>query len=99
MSTKPSLAQEPGRFPNTDTPPAPPPGPPPAMKPVPDQAPQFADGAKAPGAMTPGDEAPAGTPGTGEGVCHDCGGSGMKNGGICPTCEGRGRVIKAIGGA
>jgi DnaJ-class molecular chaperone len=46
--------------------------------------------------MAPGDEAPPGTPGTGEDVCQDCGGSGRVDGRECDTCLGRGRVIKAI---
>lgn len=86
MSSKPSLAQEPGRFPSTDAPA----GPAPVMRPVPDQAPETA---------APGDEALPGTPGTGEDVCYDCGGTGLQNGGICPGCEGSGRIVKAIGGA
>lgn len=47
----------------------------------------------------PGDEAPAGTPGTGEGVCPDCGGSGRRAGRECPTCGGTGKVTVGIGGA
>lgn len=38
-----------------------------------------------PGGMSPGDEAPAGTPGTGEvdgAACQDCAGSGYVIGGI-----------------
>jgi hypothetical protein len=46
--------------------------------------------------MAPGDEAPPGTPGTGEDVCPDCGGSGRLERGPCETCLGRGRVVKAI---
>lgn len=49
--------------------------------------------------MSPGDEAPAGTPGTGEDVCPDCGGSGQRAGGACPTCQGTGKVTIGIGGA
>jgi hypothetical protein len=49
--------------------------------------------------MAPGDEAPAGTPGTGEDLCRACGGSGMLNGGACPECEGTGKVTVGIGGA
>jgi len=48
-------------------------------------------------AMTPGDKATPGTPGTGEGVCRNCGGSGRtEDGKPCPTCEGTGKV--GIGG-
>lgn len=46
--------------------------------------------------MAPGDEAPPGTPGTGEDVCPTCGGSGRIDTGECDTCLGRGRIIKAI---
>jgi DnaJ-class molecular chaperone len=46
--------------------------------------------------MAPGDEAPPGTPGTGEDVCPNCGGSGRLDGEECNNCLGRGRVIKAI---
>ncbi len=49
--------------------------------------------------MNPGDEAPPGTPDTGENTCPDCGGSGRRGGGECPTCGGTGKVIEAIGGA
>jgi hypothetical protein len=49
--------------------------------------------------MNPGDEAPPGTPDTGENVCPTCGGSGRREGGECPTCGGTGKVIEAIGGA
>ncbi|WBY02321.1 hypothetical protein PE066_01970 [Ramlibacter tataouinensis] len=49
--------------------------------------------------MAPGDEAPPGTPGTGEDICRACGGSGQLNGGPCPECEGTGKVVRGIGGA
>lgn len=49
--------------------------------------------------MSPGDEAPAGTPGTGETLCRRCAGSGTVDGQPCPDCEGSGRVIAGIGGA
>lgn len=49
--------------------------------------------------MRPGDQAPPGTPDTGENLCPACGGSGRtEDGGPCPECEGTGRVIEAIGG-
>lgn len=48
--------------------------------------------------MSAGDEAPAGTPGTGEKICPDCGGSGRRAGGTCPTCGGTGKVTAGIGG-
>jgi hypothetical protein len=47
-----------------------------------------------------GDEARPGTPGTGEGICRRCGGSGRISGGEpCPDCGGTGRVTVGIGGA
>ncbi|MBF0304770.1 MAG: hypothetical protein HQL39_05405 [Alphaproteobacteria bacterium] len=49
--------------------------------------------------MHPGDEAPPGTPGTGEGLCPICQGSGRLNGDRCESCGGTGRVIQGIGGA
>jgi hypothetical protein len=49
--------------------------------------------------MSPGDHAPAGTPGTGENVCPACGGKGQLRGQPCPNCEGSGKVIVGIGGA
>jgi DnaJ-class molecular chaperone len=50
-------------------------------------------------AMAPGDEAPAGTPGTGETICPQCGGSGRAGASSCPTCLGTGKVTVGIGGA
>ena len=41
----------------------------------------------------PGDDAPAGTPGTGENVCPVCGGSGQVEGRACANCQGTGKVI------
>lgn len=56
-------------------------------------------GEEDPGAsVSPGDEAPAGTPGTGEKVCPDCGGSGQRAGRACPTCGGTGKVTAGVGG-
>jgi hypothetical protein len=49
--------------------------------------------------LAPGDEAPAGTPGTGETVCRACGGRGKVDGRTCPECQGSGKVIAGIGGA
>lgn len=46
----------------------------------------------------PGDQAPSGTPGTGENVCPGCGGSGRVQGGTCRECGGTGKVTTAIGG-
>ena len=49
--------------------------------------------------LNPGDEAPRGTPGTGEDVCPDCHGSGRIADAPCPTCAGRGTIIRGVGGA
>jgi hypothetical protein len=50
--------------------------------------------------MNPGDEAPAGTPGTGEDVCPVCSGKGrLASGRPCENCGGTGKVIEGIGGA
>ncbi len=53
----------------------------------------------APAPLNPGDEAPPGTPGTGEDVCRTCGGSGRLREGPCADCGGTGRVTRGIGGA
>jgi DnaJ-class molecular chaperone len=49
--------------------------------------------------QNPGDEAPRGTPGTGEDICPDCKGRGRLGGLPCPNCRGTGKIIRAIGGA
>jgi len=49
--------------------------------------------------LNPGDEAPPGTPGTGEVMCRDCGGTGCIGASTCPKCGGSGKVIKVLGGA
>ena len=49
--------------------------------------------------LNPGDDAPPGTPGTGENLCPACSGNGTRDGGPCPTCGGTGKVIEGIGGA
>jgi hypothetical protein len=46
--------------------------------------------------MNPGDQAPAGTPGTGENLCRDCRGTGRRGSKPCPTCGGTGRVTEGI---
>ena len=51
------------------------------------------------GPMSPGDEAPPGTPGTGPNVCPKCGGTGRLGDRACPECEGTGQVNVGIGGA
>ncbi len=48
--------------------------------------------------MNPGDEAPAGSPATGETLCPRCNGSGSDGGAPCPDCGGTGKVTGAIGG-
>lgn len=47
----------------------------------------------------PGDEAPAGTPGTGEDICPECHGTGRRDGAECPNCAGTGRIVEGVGGA
>lgn len=51
------------------------------------------------GAMSPGDQAPPGTPGTGENLCPVCGGEGSVEGRKCVNCGGTGVVTEGIGGA
>jgi DnaJ-class molecular chaperone len=49
--------------------------------------------------INPGDEAPAGTTGTGESVCARCRGSGkIDSQQTCPDCAGTGKVIEGVGG-
>jgi hypothetical protein len=52
----------------------------------------------APG-MNPGDQAPAGTPGTGENICPRCSGKGTLDGKPCTHCGGTGKLIEGVGGA
>lgn len=52
-----------------------------------------------PAPMSPGDEAPPGTPGTGEKTCPRCGGSGKLAGSTCALCGGTGKITAGIGGA
>ena len=49
--------------------------------------------------LNPGDDAPPGTPGTGEGLCPTCSGSGRHDNMACPDCGGTGHIVQAIGGA
>lgn len=51
------------------------------------------------GTINPGDEAAEGTPGTGEAICRECGGSGQAANGPCPACGGSGKVTVGLGGA
>jgi hypothetical protein len=48
--------------------------------------------------VAPGDDAPEGTPGSGENVCPVCEGSGLVDDQPCQNCEGSGIVIEGIGG-
>jgi hypothetical protein len=49
--------------------------------------------------MNPGDDAPPGTPGTGEDICPVCKGTGkIENDRDCPNCGGTGRIVEGIGG-
>ena len=54
---------------------------------------------RGPAAQNPGDDARPGTPGTGQNVCPECGGSGRRDGSVCQNCAGSGRVTEGIGGA
>ncbi|MDB5512053.1 MAG: hypothetical protein JWR08_1536 [Enterovirga sp.] len=47
---------------------------------------------------TAGDDAPPGTPGTGENVCPVCKGSGRAAEAPCANCGGTGVVIEGIAG-
>jgi DnaJ-class molecular chaperone len=51
-----------------------------------------------PAETNPGDEAPPGTPGTGENLCRHCNGRGEHDGAPCPVCGGTGKVIEGISG-
>ena len=52
----------------------------------------------APERMNPGDEAPPGTPGSGEAMCPVCKGTGRVGSGRCENCGGTGRIVEGIGG-
>ena len=67
------------------------------------QANRNAQGASGPGRAgglppSPGDEAPPGTPGSGETVCPRCGGSGRDGDQPCSNCSGTGKVVQGVGG-
>lgn len=47
----------------------------------------------------PGDDAPPGTPGTGEDICRACNGEGKVDGKACANCGGSGKVVGGVGGA
>jgi hypothetical protein len=48
--------------------------------------------------LNPGDQAPAGTPGTGEDLCPKCSGSGRIDDKECENCGGTGIIIAGISG-
>jgi len=48
--------------------------------------------------INPGDDAPPGTPGTGENACPKCQGKGRIENSECPDCGGTGIVIKGVAG-
>jgi DnaJ-class molecular chaperone len=47
----------------------------------------------------PGDEVPADSPQTAEGICPRCGGSGRVEERRCPECDGTGTVRVNVGDA
>jgi DnaJ-class molecular chaperone len=50
--------------------------------------------------MNPGDQAPPGSPQTGENVCPKCSGKGKTpDGRRCENCGGTGKVIEIVGDA
>lgn len=61
--------------------------------------PQTPDNAPEHHPMSPGDEVPEGTPGSGQSPCRRCAGSGTFDDKPCPDCEGSGYIIAGIGGA
>lgn len=48
--------------------------------------------------MSAGDQAAAGTVGTGELTCPVCGGAGLIDTQRCTNCDGTGKVVQAVGG-
>ena len=48
--------------------------------------------------IAPGDDAPPGTPSTGENICPECSGTGKLNDKPCPNCAGTGRIVEGVGG-
>ena len=48
--------------------------------------------------LNPGDDAPPGTPGTGENLCRHCNGKGEHDGKPCEVCNGTGKVIEGLAG-
>lgn len=47
----------------------------------------------------PGDEAPPGSPQSGENLCRRCGGTGQVEDRPCPDCNGRGTTTVLVGDA
>lgn len=81
----------------------PPPGKEPTMTPRSTDQPAGSSGDRSPtepaAPMAPGDEAPPGSPATGETVCPECGGTGRIGTQNCANCAGTGQVTVGIGGA
>ena len=48
--------------------------------------------------LNPGDEAAPGTPGTGDGICPECQGTGRVAKGACGNCGGTGIIVQGIAG-
>jgi hypothetical protein len=48
--------------------------------------------------LNPGDDAPPGTPGTGENICGECQGAGKVRGSECTNCGGSGKVVQGMAG-
>lgn len=58
------------------------------------------DTATGPVDMNPGDQAPPGSPQSGERICPRCAGTGKQASGTqCEFCGGTGRVIELVGDA
>lgn len=58
----------------------------------------MANGPNGPRPEQPGDEAPPGTPGTGQNICPTCKGDGRIDNRTCDNCGGSGYVVEGIGG-
>lgn len=59
-----------------------------------------ADTTTAPVDVNPGDQAPPGSPQSGERLCPRCGGAGRQASGTpCEFCGGTGKVIELVGDA
>jgi len=51
-----------------------------------------------PAPTAPGDEVTPDSPGSAQGLCPACGGSGMAKGQPCANCGGAGKVAVGVGG-